>query len=275
MTKDESLIVIDDFGSEWVRFDQSVLTDKERTHQFNGYFSIFPWNLVNKNSIGFDLGCGSGRWALLVAPRVGHLHCIDPSTAINVAQKNLVEFSNCSFHKARVVEIPLADNSMDFGYSLGVLHHIKDTQGALKLCVDKLKPSAPFLIYLYYAFDNQPVWYHLLWRVSDIMRRLVCHLPHVARVYCADIIAATVYFPFAMLSRSLAFLGIDVKSLPLSAYRYRSFYSMRTDSLDRFGTTVERRFTKDQITQLMKNAGLKDIFFSNNVPYWCAVGYKA
>lgn len=29
--------------------------------------------------IGFDLGCGSGRWAFFVAPKVAKLHCIDRS----------------------------------------------------------------------------------------------------------------------------------------------------------------------------------------------------
>jgi 2-polyprenyl-3-methyl-5-hydroxy-6-metoxy-1,4-benzoquinol methylase len=44
---------------------------------------------------------------------------------------------------------------MDFGYSLGVLHHIPDAQKALSDCVKKLKLGAPFLVYLYYSFDNR------------------------------------------------------------------------------------------------------------------------
>ena len=43
----------------------------------------------------------------------------------------------------------IKENSMDFGYSLGVLHHIPDTKEALQKCVSKLKPGAPFLVYLY------------------------------------------------------------------------------------------------------------------------------
>ena len=52
---------------------------------FENYFSIFPWDTLPPNSVGFDLGCGSGRWARRVAPRVGTLHLIDPSEAIGVA----------------------------------------------------------------------------------------------------------------------------------------------------------------------------------------------
>ena len=40
--------------------------------------------------MGFDMDCGSGRWAKLMAPRVGHLDCIDPSTALEVAISGLL-----------------------------------------------------------------------------------------------------------------------------------------------------------------------------------------
>ena len=52
---------------------------------FRKYFSLFPLNDLNKNSEGFDMGCGTGRWHF-VASKVGKLHCIDPSDALNVAK---------------------------------------------------------------------------------------------------------------------------------------------------------------------------------------------
>ena len=105
------------------------------------------------------MGCGSGRWARLVAPRVGLLHCIDPSCALDVARNTLKEHSNIIFHRASVSEQILRVGSQDFGYSLGVLHHIPDTYSAICSCVALLKPGAPFLLYLYYNFDNRPYWF--------------------------------------------------------------------------------------------------------------------
>src|SRR4051812_16493051 len=145
--------VIEDFGREWELFDQSELDQKEAEEAFGQYFSVFPWQDLAADSHGFDLGCGSGRWARLVAPRVGHLHCIEPSNAIHVARKALAEQENVSFYQNTVDEIPLQDNSMDFGYCLGVLHHVPETGSGLAACVSKLKPGAPFLLYLYYRFD--------------------------------------------------------------------------------------------------------------------------
>ena len=50
---------------------------------------------------------------------------------------------------------------------------------------------------------------------------------------------------------------------------------MRTDALDRFGTRLEHRMTRPQIKAMMEAAGLRDIRFSEAVPFWCAEGRKA
>ena len=84
--------VVEDFGDEWLLFDQSCLSTEERLQHFNSYFDIFPWDSLPIDPIGFDAGCGSGRWAYLVAPRVRVLHCIEPSKSINVAKSNLSNY---------------------------------------------------------------------------------------------------------------------------------------------------------------------------------------
>lgn len=266
---------VEGFGDEWSRFDQSGLTDQDHEEMFNDYFSIFPWDQLPENSVGLDMGCGSGRWAIKVAPRVTQLHCIDASRdALEVTKKNLAGMSNCQFHLASVVDIPLPDESADFAYSLGVLHHIPDTADGIKACVAKLKKGAPCLLYLYYAFDNKPSWYRLIWKLSETGRFLISSMPFPLRYIASQIIALLVYLPIARLARLLSNTGFNVDSFPLSYYKDRSFYVMRTDSLDRFGTRLEKRFTKNQIIKMMEGAGLENILFSDSKPYWCAVGYK-
>ena len=273
MTENIDENVVAGFGDEWSRFDQSALTESELQKMFDNYFNIFPWDTLPENAVGFDLGCGSGRWAKVVARRVGKLHLIDPSEAIEVAQKNLATADNCEFHQATVDEIPLADNSCDFGYSLGVLHHIPDTQDGLQKCVAKVKSGSPFLVYLYYRFDNRPAWFRLIWRISDVIRRFVSIMPHSIRFILSQIFAAIIYFPLARFSLVLENLGMDVEKFPLSQYRNNSFYTMRTDALDRFGTRLEQRFTKAEIKEMMENVGLENITFSET-SFWTAVGFK-
>lgn len=265
--------VVAGFGDEWSRFDQSRLSADELQSIFDEYFGIFPWESLPADAVGFDLGCGSGRWAKLVAPRVGLLHLIEPSDAINVARRNLRDEPNCEFHQKPVDEIPLADDSCDFGYSLGVLHHVPDTEDGLRKCVAKLKPGAPFLVYLYYRFDNKPVWFKALWRVTDLVRSVVSKLPFGLRYAASQILAGLVYWPLARTSKILEKLRLRVDNLPLSQYRNKSFYTMQTDALDRFGTRLERRFTKAEITGMMTASGLTNIRFGETI-FWTAVGVK-
>ena len=268
-------VVVEAFGQEWNKFDQSEADPAELRDIFDVYFGIFPWAELPPNPVGFDLGCGSGRWAYFVAPRVAKLHCIDPSSAaLQVARKKLSPYRNCEFDCASVEAIPLPDDSADFGYSIGVLQFVPDTYRGIEACVRKLKPGAPFLVYLYYAFDNRPWWFRAVWRVSDLFRRMISRLPFAVKSPVCDIIAALVYWPLARLAKLLAYLGLPVDAMPLSSYRDRSFYIMRNDALDRFGTRLEQRFTKAQIDDMMRRAGLDRVRFSET-PCWCAVGYKA
>jgi len=265
---------VNSFGDEWSRFDQTALSEDEARRIFDEYFAVFPWDKLPKDATGFDMGCGSGRWAKLMAPRVGHLHCIDPSSALEVAKTALATASNVSFHRASVDEPTLPPNSQDFGYSLGVLHHVPDTAGAIRACVAMLKPGAPFQVYLYYAFDNRSAAFKLVWRCSDLLRRAICKLPAKLKHLLTDVLAAVLYYPLARFALLVERLGFGVGGIPLSYYRVHSFYTMRTDSRDRFGTPLEQRFTRKEVGAMLEAAGLRDVRFSDRAPYWCAVGIK-
>jgi SAM-dependent methyltransferase len=257
---------VEGFGQQWATYDQSALPPDERQELFNHYFSIFPFELLTPSAEGFDLGCGSGRWAAIMAPKVGVLHCIDPAPeALEVAKRNV---PSAQFHLADAESIPIPDGSQDFGYSLGVLHHVPDPAQALSAAVRKLKTGAPFLLYLYYVLENRPGWYRSLWKVSDIMRKGISRLPLPLKKAVTRTIGVGVYWP---LSRASRILG---PNFPLHSYRNNSLYTLKTDAFDRFGTRLEQRFTKEQIRAIMLSAGLVDIRFSDRIPYWTAVGFR-
>jgi ubiquinone/menaquinone biosynthesis C-methylase UbiE len=266
------------FGREWSTFrqDSDHLSQGQRQSIFEDYFRIFPWHLLPPDGgVGLDVGCGTGRWSMLIAPRVRHLHLLDPSSAaLEVAKQNLQSAKNVSYHLHSVGNIPLPSQSLDFAFSLGVLHHVPDTAAAIATIADKLKPGAPFLIYLYYAFDNRPLWYRIIWRISDLARFVISRLPHPLRLAISQTIAVLVYWPLARLARVLGRHG-RAAALPLSYYADKSFYVMRTDAYDRFCTRLEKRFRQSEIENMLTQAGFKDIVFSNRQPFWCAVGIKS
>jgi len=263
------------FGDEWQRFDQQGMAPGEAKRVFGDYFAIFPWERLPPNAEGFDMGCGSGRWASFVAPHVGRLNCIDPSSALTVARRTLSDQPNVQFYQASVAASGLPPSSQDFGYSLGVLHHVPDTAAAIRSCADLLKPGAPLLLYLYYAFDNRPGWFRMLWRCSNAGRLMIRRLPPSVKQIVTDLIALTIYWPLSRLASLAEAAGLSVAYYPLSYYRHCSLYTLRTDARDRFGTPLEQRFSRARISQMCTAAGLVDLRFSPRAPYWCVVGFKA
>lgn len=263
------------FGQEWTAFDQSQLPDADRRDVFADYFRHFPWDQLPVDAVGADIGCGSGRWARMVAARVGRLHLLDASAeALAVARRNLAGHDNCEFHHATVGELPFAASSLDFAYSLGVLHHVPDTREALKAILLTLKPGAPFLVYLYYRFDNRPVWFRLLWRMSDLLRRVVSRLPLTAKKSVTGFVAVGVYWPLSRAARLLERGGRLPDAWPLAIYRDRSFYTLRTDAFDRFATRLEQRFTRAEIDEMLRSAGFEDLAFSEEPPFWCVLARR-
>ena len=91
MIDQQEKIVINNFGKEWKSFKQD-----KNIHDlnliFDNYFNIFPFHKIDKNSVGVDIGCGTGRWAEYILPKVKKLYLVEPSVdALNIAKKRLIE----------------------------------------------------------------------------------------------------------------------------------------------------------------------------------------
>lgn len=274
MNKDNK--VIEDFGEEWVDFtyENKKIDLAEVEKNFFQYFSIFPWSKISEKAEGFDMGCGSGRWAQFVAPKVHKLNCIEPSKAMDVAKVNLQEFENVSFYNETTDSCSLNEQTQDFGYCLGVLHHIPDTQKALNDCSRLLKKGAPFLLYLYYDLENKPQWYKFAWRISDLFRNIISISPKFIKKNTCFLIAAFIYLPLSRVALLFDLFGFDVKNFLLADYRRKPFYQLRNDALDRFGTRLEQRFSRQQIENMLKISGFQDVTFSEEMPFWTCISYK-
>lgn len=267
--------LVKDFGEEWKAYDYSD-NEKENNYLFSKYFDIFPYKKLNlKKFKCLDVGCGSGRWAKILAGKVKHLTLLDPSLdALKVAKKNLKKNKNVSFFNKSVGDMKLKKKQFDFVYSLGVLHHIPDIDSALKEVNKVLKKNKPFLVYLYYNMDNKALYYRLIWKLSELLRFFISKLPFKFKKIICLIIATTIYFPLAYLSKAIKYFGLNNELLPLGQYYDKSFYVMKTDALDRFGTLYEQRYSKVEIKNLLKKNGFKNIKFSKNEPYWHAIAFK-
>lgn len=266
--------VVETFGEEWLKFKD--YSDEEIRTSAIMYFDILNDEIINKNTYALDIGCGTGRWTKFLSNKIGFIEAIDPSNAVFAADHLLEGVENVRITKASVETIPFDDETFDFAMSIGVLHHIPDTQKAMQDCVKKVKKGGHFFCYLYYNHDSKNIFYKFLFGLSDLVRKVVSSMPPKLKRFTCDVLAIILYMPFVLLGRALQLVGLKklAKKIPLTDYTDKSFFIIRNDSLDRFGTKLEHRFSKKQVIELMEKSGLTSIIVSPGSPYYHAVGKK-
>lgn len=265
---------ISSFGEEWNKFNS--FSKKEINDIGKQYFDILP-SQINQDSLVLDVGCGSGRWSKYLSSSVKWVEAVDPSSAVFAAAKLLSENSNVRVSQASADDLPFEDETFDLVMSVGVLHHIPNTQQALADITAKVKKDGYVYVYLYYALDNRGRLFKTVFQLTNLMRLLISKLPHALKKIVCEGIAFFIYLPLigmSYLARSLYKESSFWKKIPLSFYLGTSLRIIRNDALDRFGTPLEQRFSKNQIINMMKNVGLTDIVISENTPYWHAIGKK-
>jgi len=266
--------VVKSFGDEWLKFHD--FSDEIIHDIAKEYFDILNDSIVNKHTYMLDIGCGTGRWTKFLTQKAGFIEAVDPSNAIFAADKLLGNTENVRLTKASIDTLPFNDETFDFAMSIGVLHHIPDTQKAMQDCVKKVKRGGYFYCYLYHNLETRGWWFKTLYWLSNQLRKIVCRLPAGMKRFVSDILAIVIYMPLVLWVRFLVLIGlrkIAVK-MPLSAYNNKSFFVIRNDALDKFGTRLEQRFSKKQVEEMMRNCGLENIVISPLTPFYHAIGRK-
>lgn len=270
--EDTALRLVARFDSEWRTFARVGTAEQERT--FGQYFDIVPRDLLAPGRVVLDAGCGAGRWAFAVQRRGARVVAVDLGRSIELAERSTRDTGRVACVQADVRDLPVRLGGFDLVYSLGVLHHVGPTEHAIRGLARAVRPGGVLLIYLYYALDGRSRAYRALYRGTDAVRRVSSRLPQSLLAALTTAFALTVYYPLARSARLLRAVGLRklADSLPLSFYADLSFATMRNDSLDRFGTTLEKRFTRAEIRQLLEDAELRDVVVSDGPPYWHAAG---
>ena len=273
--KDQNLDqqVIDSFGHEWSAFDYAESeTDDALDSQFLAYCTPLDLTQFNsKSSVAADFGAGSGRWASRLLPHFSLVYALEPSDGANKVLKNkFSKESRMTILQETVGANSIPAKSLDLAMSLGVLHHIPDTGLAIKDVASKIKGGGVFLCYLYYKLEDKPLYYRMLFWSSNSLRWVISRLPYALRRLIARVIATLIYLPLARTSKLLSNKGKDVSNFPLHHYANMPFVMLQNDALDRFGTRLEQRFSKREITEMLGKAGfdISTLKFSDVEPFW-------
>lgn len=273
MDKNRDEKVISHFGGEWKAFN--YLEDerlKEIREQFESYIRPLPAQVLERSDLEIaDFGAGSGRWAHFFLDYAKRIWLVEPGIeSFELLSQRFGDNSKVKLLKETVSDNSVPDACLDLAVSLGVLHHIPNTVQGIKDINKKIKAGGYFLCYLYYALENKPFAYRLLWKFSNLFRLGISKLPFLARRVVCEIIAGLFYFPLARLSKIVEKLGASAGNIPLHHYADMTYYVMRNDAYDRFGTSLEQRFTKEEITRMLSQSGfdMSTLIFSQEEPFW-------
>jgi SAM-dependent methyltransferase len=273
--KDQNLDqqVIDSFGHEWAAFDYAEgETDEALDSQFLAYCTPIDLSQFNaKSSVAADFGAGSGRWTSRLLPYFSLIYALEPSDGANNVLKNkFLKESRMKILQETVGVNSIPAGSLDLAMSLGVLHHIPNTGLAIKDIAGKVKSGGVFLCYLYYKLENKPLYYRGLFWASNSLRWVISRLPYAMRRLIARVIAALVYFPLARSAALLENMGRNISNFPLHHYANMPYVMLQNDALDRFGTRLEQRFSKSEISKMLDDAGfdISTLVFSDTEPHW-------
>lgn len=241
------------FGYEWTHFND---WRPSGATNFNDYFEGLDWQAV-AGKLVLDAGCGMGRHARQIAPHVGRVIAVDFSRAIDQAARNVEDLPNVDCVQADLMSLPVADAAFDFVYSLGVLHHLVETDRALAGLVRKLRPGGRLRVYLYWKRKG---WSGRLLTLVRVTRRLTIRLPfRLLRGGCwllSLFLYLVVIAPYRLLSAS----GFRLhEAWPLFVYTKYPFAVLYNDQFDRFSAPIEKRYDPDEVKRLLEAAGMRDV----------------
>ncbi len=147
-------------GNAW--WEAEARTLDSYSYQWRKFKQMFPqWEQVFLDSIkpisreffpgsvGLDGGCGFGRSIYYAARYGAEMIGLDLSEAIEAARENTSAFEHVHLVQGDIFHPPVRPESLDFVYSIGVLHHLPDPKAGFLSLTRLLKPGAPMFIWVY------------------------------------------------------------------------------------------------------------------------------
>jgi SAM-dependent methyltransferase len=241
------------FGYEWTHFRDWQPSGETN---FNDYFAGLDMTSL-RDAVVLDAGCGMGRHARQIAPHARAVVAVDFSAAIEQAARNTAPQKNVQCIQADLTALPLREAAFDYVYSLGVLHHIADTEGTLARLAGKVKPGGRLRVYLYWQRSGLV---GALLSVVSAARLVTTRLPFpVLKAFCwilSVLLFATVIVPYRILDAA----GVRaIGTWPLFVYTKYPFNVLYNDQFDRFSAPLEKRYTPEDVRAMLERVGLTDI----------------
>lgn len=165
-----ALQVAAEFAEQWKRYDEKR---EEYRQQFLDWIAPVQPEFF-KGKVVLDGGCGKGRHLLASATFEPELVIgVDLGEAIYVAREATRNQENVQVVRGDMLCLPFKEGVFDYGYSVGVLHHLPDPQGGFNSVVKALKPGGHVSAWVYGYENNE--W--IVSFVNPIRKHLTNRMP--------------------------------------------------------------------------------------------------
>jgi SAM-dependent methyltransferase len=245
---------VEGFAYEWEHFGQPR---PEWRKNFLDYMRPLTADWFAGKLI-LDVGAGSGRHSAQAFHLGARVVAVDLGDSIDVARRNLPDAVLTV--QADAERLPFAPGSFDLVMSIGVLHHLEDTQRALSSLVRYVRPGGHLHVYLYWVPEIR--WHRPLLKLVAQARRATVRLPygvvHRLSYPLAAGLWAGLVLPHRFL-RSHPLTSRVANTLPLKTYADYPFAVLVNDQFDRFSALIEQRFSRAQVQVMLERAGLEQV----------------
>ncbi len=265
-----SKVYADNFGKQWNMFREVQVDSETRAgHSRSRFDDEVGWTADDvKGKWVLDAGCGAGRFAEVAAERGGDFVGLDLSSAVEATKKTLERFPNVDVVQASMLDMPFRPSSFDFAYSIGVLQHTPDPQGACTSVARVTKENGGRFAMTAYA--RRP-WSKL--NTKYLIRPFTKRLPDEL-LLAAIKLAMPVAFPVTDALYRLPVIGQIARfTIPVACYPERTEYTRDQryaesvlDTFDMLAPTYDSPMTWQEIERALRKAGAREWSFRTKVP---------
>jgi len=227
---------------------------------------------------GIDLGCGNGYDIYAMAklnPDVKFFG-IDVSNGVFAARRITKNLQNVFLMAASAEALPFKDQSFDFGYSYGVLHHLLNPDVGFSELTRVVRKSGGVFVYLYEDHKDNFIKFVALKGISFIRNYTTRLSPRLLNLLCL-LLSPLVIIVFTWPSRILARFKFTKGFANRIPFNFgKGLFSVKGDLFDRFGAPVEHRFNEQQIREIFRSYGYLKVSLTKmkDTAGWIAWGYK-
>ena len=178
------------FATNWMRYSDAILAQPALNDDLlRDWIAPLSPELF-QDQLVLEAGCGIGRWLAASAPHAPRaLIGFDYSNVVHAAFANTRHLKNVHVVRADIFRPPFAPKFADVCYSIGVVHHTPDPEGAFASLLDLVRDEGALSTWVYGKENNQ--WIERV--ITPVRMVATSRLPDSVVYALSRIAAATLY----------------------------------------------------------------------------------